>query len=52
MCGVSNETLQLSYFSKPGYTYWVISMVIECLPFVGPQLAKIFRDAVYSAANK
>ena len=52
VCGVSNETLQLSYFSKTGYAYWIVSMVIECLPFVGPQLAQIFRDAVYSAANK
>ncbi len=50
--GYTKDVHMLSYFSKDGYTYWVISKVIECLPFAGPQLAEIFRNAVYSAAAK
>ncbi len=52
VCGDTEEMHQLSYFSKPGFTYWIISRVIEVVPLAGPYLARAFRNAVYHAANQ
>ena len=46
-CGDTEEMHQLSYFSKPGFAFWIISRIIEYIPVAGHNLAFAFRNAIY-----